>query len=318
MTARARLKAELAAVRAQIRDGALDLAQARLEEIGRDADLAALGELTLLGLPRKYQSVLLALAKARGDGRARLGLQYFLVPEPSILAPYARFSEDERRQMAAAARQEVPAVLHQVWIGPRPVPPTVAAWRAHAAAHGLTHRLWREADLDAAGIEADPMFAAMRARGDFPGAVDVARYHILRDHGGLYLDCDWYPARQDIGLADRLPMRGLMALAEEVPRMTGAGSVLLANSFIGAPPGHPALVRITEVLPQVLADLPDAPAWWATGPLLFTVIARAGAVVLAEAGLIAAPAPEGATAETLAARAAARHEGGLLMAWKPW
>ena len=160
----------------------------------------------------------------------------------------------------------------------------------------------------------------MLERGDYPGAVDVARYRLLRDHGGIYLDCDWYPARDDISFRHRLPLLGLTALAEDVPRLTGAGSLLLSNAFIAAPPGHPALARIVEVLPQVLDRLPQAPAWWATGPLLFTVIARAGAVTLADAGLVAGAAPAGASAAEIAAlcAAATRDDAGLLLAWKPW
>ncbi len=44
--------------------------------------------------------------------------------------------------------------------------------------------------------------------GDLPGAVDVARYFILHAQGGIYLDCDWYPARDDLSFADVLPLIG--------------------------------------------------------------------------------------------------------------
>ena len=98
----------------------------------------------------------------------------------------------------------------------------------------------------------------MMDRADYPGAVDVARYAILEREGGIYLDCDWYPARDDIGFHDLLPLLGLTALAEDIPRNTGAGALLLANSFIAAPPGHPVLARLTAALPAVLAEMPRA------------------------------------------------------------
>lgn len=50
---------------------------------------------------------------------------------------------------------------------------------------------------------------------DYPGAVDVARYKLLDRFGGIYLDCDWYPARDDLSFDAVLPMIGLMAFDEK-------------------------------------------------------------------------------------------------------
>lgn len=160
----------------------------------------------------------------------------------------------------------------------------------------------------------------MLGRSDFPGAVDVARYAILSREGGVYLDCDWYPGRRDVAFHDRLPMIGLTAMAEPVPRITAAGTMLLANSFIAAPPAHPVFARLMAALPGLSAVLPGAPAWWATGPLPFTLAARAGALSLADAGLVAGAAADGAAEADVAAMAAANEgrDGGLLIAWKPW
>ena len=111
-------------------------------------------------------------------------------------------------------------------------------------------------------------------------------------------------------------MTGLTAMAEEVPRLTGKGPVLLANSFIAAPPGHPVMVRLRAVLPLAAAAIPGAPAWWTTGPLIFTLIARDGPMTLAGAGLVAAALPRAAPFAQV--EAALGRDGGLLIAWKSW
>ncbi len=312
--------ATLADIRRLLAEKDFAAAEDRLLDLSNAHDQHLMGEVTALGLPRRLHSAYLRLAKAKGDAVAKAGYQYLLVPPPEVFAPYGRFSADETRAIAQKNREAVPPKIHQIWIGNKPVPPSTDAWRRHAQANGYAYRLWREADLEAQGIDADPIFRRMREDGDFPGAVDVARYFILSRIGGIYLDCDFYPARDDMSFGDILPMVGLTAFAEETPRMTGKGSVLLANSFIATPPGHPVFERILEALPEIAERLPRAPAWWGTGPLIFSVVARAGSVTLAGADFVAALLADRAdfsAVEEARAEASAKSDG-LLIAWKSW
>ncbi len=281
---------------------------------------AQLGPHTALGLPRKLHAAYLKLAKIEKDRSRTIALQYTLVPPPDILLAFSHFNSDQLRNMAALNRAPVPRVLHQIWIGSLPVPPAVQAWSDHCARHGLTYRLWREADLAAAGMDQHPSFVDMLARGDYPGAVDVARYLILERFGGVYLDCDWYPARDDLSFADCLPLVGLCALAEDIPRQTGLGSLLLTNSFLASPPGHPVWTRIIDAMPKAMAALPDAPAWWSTGPLLLTVVLRGTSFTVPEAGLVAANLERQAPFSAVEAARETAHskDGGLLIGWKSW
>lgn len=310
----------LTEVRKLLEAGEFARAREILDQLKKDPEIAALGPMTVLGLPRPLHSVMLKLAKTEGDALNRIAYQYTLVPPPAMLAKHAGFTSDERLRMVTADRQPVPRVIHQIWIGPNPPPVTTTAWDAHARMHGYGYKLWREADLRTIGVDQNPVFANMLDRGDFPGAVDVARYVILQQRGGIYLDCDWYPARNDISFHHRLPLIGLSVIAEKTPRDTGVGSVLLSNAFIAAPAAHPVFARIVEVLPEVLRAMPDAPAWWSTGPLLFTVVCRGGTVAIADAAIIAGTVAHDASeamVERLCAEAV-RSDGGLLLAWKPW
>ncbi|WP_102108695.1 glycosyltransferase [Oceaniglobus roseus] len=295
-----------------------DLAGARavLDGLRGDGAPDAMGPLTALGLPRRLHAAYLKLAKAEGDAAARIALQYFLVPPPEALSALARMPDEARRACSAAARAAVPDVLHQVWIGPAPVPPACAAWAGVARRNGFEYRLWREDDLEIAGFTDAPAFRERLERGDYPGAVDAARYLILAREGGVYLDCDWYPARDDLGLAEALPMLGLAALAEDTPRLTGAGSPFLTNSLIACPPAHPVMAHLNAILPDVVATLPGGPAWWVTGPLIFTLVAAQAPVTLAPRGLVQGNLAKGAGAAELDAMR--ETAGGFLIGWKPW
>ncbi len=175
---------KLAAARRCIAKGDFANARAILDALSKERDRHLMGEETALDLPRRLHSVFLALAKAQGDVVSRVGYQYHLVPAPEIFEPYGRFSADERRVIAAKNREPVPKILHQIWIGDKDVPVSTPAWAAHAEKHGLDYRLWREVDLEREGVFSNPIFAAMLAERDYPGAVDVARYIILSKLGG--------------------------------------------------------------------------------------------------------------------------------------
>ncbi|MCZ7928753.1 glycosyltransferase [Rhizobium pusense] len=160
----------------------------------------------------------------------------------------------------------------------------------------------------------------MLSEGDYPGAVDVARYILLERFGGIYLDCDWYPARDDVSFDSFLPLAGLTVFDEKTPRNTGQGSMLLANSFIAAPAAHPVFRKMLAAFPDILEEMPRAPAWWSTGPLIFTVIARQGSISLAPAAFVAASVPDRTPFDTVdeIRRDLAKDAGGLLIAWKSW
>jgi mannosyltransferase OCH1-like enzyme len=276
---------------------------------------------TSLGLPRRLQSARLKLAKAEGDAMSKIAYQFHLVPPPQTLARHAGFSAAERQKMVDLSRVDVPRCIHQIWLGPRPAPSTVAAWADHAALHGYQYKLWREADLVQSGYDRSPAMRHMLEDGDFPGAVDVVRYMILRDLGGIYLDCDWYPARSTKTFHHTLPLTGLGVFAEDIPRNTGTGSTLFANSFIATPPDHPVFAKLCEILPSVVDELGDAPAWWSTGPLVFTILARSGPVSLADMAFATRSMPAGTPldeVEALAEEMEATESAGLMIAWKPW
>ena len=193
-------------------------------------------------------------------------------------------------------------------------------WREYAQRHGWAYRLWDEAGIAKLGAADDPAYCQRMERGDFAGAVDVARYHLLLREGGLYLDCDWVPVG-DRPPSEAIPATGLSAIAETTPRLTGAGSPFLNNSVIAAPPGHPALQMLIDRIPEVIRRLPEGPAWWVTGPLVFTLAARSGPMTVLDSQIACGVSPpEASRAEVEAAAETLARSGSpaLFHLWKPW
>lgn len=320
MLTKAHLAALMETLEKQAEAGGIGQALLRLEAAAAHGLGPDLGPLTALGVPRKLLAARLRLARAANLPLDRLALQAFAVPPAGVLAPLFTADAAQRAALRAAADHAVPRVMHQIWIGDVP-PAACAVWADYAARHGWGYRLWDLPALAAAGLDRDPVFAAMLAAGDLPGAVDVARYHLLLREGGVYLDCDWYPARADLPPDAALPLTGLSALSEATPRLTHTGGLLLSNALIAAPPGHPALSMVIKALPAVAEHLPGGPAWWTTGPLVFTLAARCGPVGLLPHDTVAATEPRGTPQSVVAARAArlqAEEAPGLLIAWKGW
>lgn len=311
----------LAEARAALQAG--DLPQAR-EIAALLAGLPAepLGPLTMAGVPRRLHALLLRIAKAEGDVAAKAGWQVTQVPPPGVLAPFVALDEAQTARALALATVPVPRVLHQVWIGPLAPPANLDAWRAQAQASGWGHRLWREADIEtlwtaAADRGAEAAYREMLTRGDYPGAVDVARYALLQAEGGVYLDADCWPVGP--GLEAYVPVTGLIAAAEPVPRVTGAGAAMFENAVIGCPPGHPAMTALLRAVPAAMAAIRRAPAWWVTGPLLFTLAARQGPVTLLPDRFWGPRLRAGAgLSERDRAVAEARARGSFTITWKSW
>lgn len=310
--------AELARLDALIRAGGAGAALALADQLATaaaDDPAQPLGPPTLAGLPRRLHAARLRLARAQGDMVAKLGWQATQGPGFEALLPLAQFTADERARAAALAGAPVPRLLHQVWIGSLPRPPALAAWRDWCAAHDREYLLWDEAALAGIGAPDHPAYRAMLAAGDYPGAVDVARYLILQARGGIYLDADFHPNPGGGDFGDYLPAHGLSALAEDVPRVTGRGPVLLTNALIAAPAGHPVMAALLRIMPEAVRSLPRAPAWWVTGPLVFTLLARLCPLGMAAHDIVAGRLPRRAPPEALAQF---RGQPGLLIDWKSW
>jgi Glycosyltransferase sugar-binding region containing DXD motif len=155
------------------------------------------------------------------------------------------------------APEAIPRRLHQVWLGPRPVPDRWAArWRARH--RHWTYRLWREADVEAIlpdGLR--PAWEHFLGKAIWHGAADVARVAILLREGGVYVDIDSEPVRS----LDGAPfMRGTFFAGLELG--TPEAPVRITNGVIGTTRDHPILIDYAE---RIAAAEVIEPPWRTVG-----------------------------------------------------
>lgn len=138
----------------------------------------------------------------------------------------------------------VPRIIHQIWVGPDPLPDEFASyietWRHHHPK--WTHRLWTEENLP---TDLRHPEALERIRHPAERA-DILRLELLWRQGGVYVDADFECRRAMdpyIGDAD-------FFTAWLKPRPEGKPG-RVNNAFVGSVPGHPLLERaLDELRPQ--------------------------------------------------------------------
>jgi mannosyltransferase OCH1-like enzyme len=139
-----------------------------------------------------------------------------------------------------AAALSVPRTIHQIWIGPDPLPdehrPWIKGWKRHHP--NWNHRLWTEADLRG-GLDLTRPEVRERLRAPVERA-DILRLEILYRHGGVYVDTDVECLR---------PIDDVLGDREFVIACLKPGQV--TNTFVASVPGHPLLERaLREVRPM--------------------------------------------------------------------
>jgi hypothetical protein len=160
----------------------------------------------------------------------------------------------------------VPKILHQIWLGPNPLPEREAAWAATWREHypAWEHREWREADLPA--LAGELLCGRMILdRSLNPGLrSDLLRYELLRLFGGMYADYDIE------ALANYEEHFEPESVHFHEEREGWAG-----NGWIVSPRGHPFITTICQRLARETRAAPapgkafDHYVFEATGPKMF-------------------------------------------------
>jgi len=150
--------------------------------------------------------------------------------------------------------QRIPRVFHRIWLGPEPMPEAECrlgeTWARHHP--GWEQRLWRDDDLPELGVPAEII-----ARAENPVELaDVARFHIIARHGGVYVDTDFECLR---------PLDSLLKGVDAFAAFQLPGEVNTA--LLGATAGHPAFRRAAELVTETFGR---APLPGSTGPPFFT------------------------------------------------
>ena len=159
-----------------------------------------------------------------------------------------------------SAGGSIPRAIHQIWIGPNPLPDEFAQYaRQWEALHpGWSYCLWTNDKLAAEFPEHDPSAWGST----WAAQSDVWRLLILERFGGLYVDTDFEPFRSFESL-----IAGAAFLASRIG-VQGGKDDNIANGLLACEPGHP-LIR-AAVAAAMDGTAQGLPILEAAGPAMMT------------------------------------------------
>jgi mannosyltransferase OCH1-like enzyme len=171
----------------------------------------------------------------------------------------------EATQFATA--KTIPKIIHQVWIGPHPAP---KKWMKTFQEDYLKENpdwdyiLWDETKIKTLKMVNQELYDQET---DLPGKVDILRYEILYQFGGVYIDadCRWINHKSLNELLPKVSKKGLFSCRED--------HRLIGNSVIGSVPGNPIIAFVMNTISDHYHELRITNQWesWiATGPVIFT------------------------------------------------
>ncbi len=150
---------------------------------------------------------------------------------------------------------QIPKKLHQIWIGPNPVPSHhekwIAGWKRQHP--DWEHRLWNEKAL--VDVLPEAALTYYHAAQSYAGKADVARIWLVHELGGVYVDTDFQCLRP----IDEL-LHGCRAFVA-----FSRYDAKIINALFGAVSNHPFLRALTNNLPNHF----DPAVANKAGPLLF-------------------------------------------------
>lgn len=140
----------------------------------------------------------------------------------------------------------IPKVMHQIWIGPRGIPPLYQNYvnECKKLHPDWEFKIWRDEDIDALNLEYGDIYEKARS---YAGKADVARYEILYRFGGVYRDMDAKCLRSindlnhlyDFYVPLDMPITAWVKWIGRIP---------LNNGIIGSSPKHPILKRALDIV----------------------------------------------------------------------
>lgn len=163
----------------------------------------------------------------------------------------------------------IPKIIHQLWIGPKPAPiKLMNTWKEKHP--DFEYILWNESEFAKRGITFRTA-AKMELTKEICGKVDMMRWELLYQYGGVFIDADSFCIEP---LDDTFMNKVAFATYEN----ENARNNLVANGNMGFPPGHP-LCR--DIIEWILSDestelICGFKAWYSVGPALLTKFLNTG------------------------------------------
>jgi FkbM family methyltransferase len=157
----------------------------------------------------------------------------------------------------------IPKLVHRVWFGPNPIPGEYERWWHAWQRQWPDHEFvtWTDAEVSSLAL----MRAKIAEAEGYPRKADIARYEILLENGGVYLDCDIKPLQYQNFSESDAP---LIVCNEDV------NEAYCSIGFIAAEKDNPLLQTICETVN--LLPINVQPPNKETGPYFFGKMLKAG------------------------------------------
>ncbi len=157
----------------------------------------------------------------------------------------------------------IPKHIHQIWIGPNPIPPKLIALmdRLREAHPNWKYTLWKNEDVPQMPHHAQVVFDRFYNNGEYAFACDILRYYILMKFGGVYMDCDFALTRG--ASLDMLPLeKNTLLVNQRVHPSDTSFKYRLQNCFMASAPDATFARRIFDSIGRIryiLTDLKRCP-----------------------------------------------------------
>ena len=140
----------------------------------------------------------------------------------------------------------VPKIIHQIWLGPNKRPDIwMDTWKNDYIKQNpdWTYKLWTETELENLSMTNKQIFNKEQF---YNGKSDIARYEILYQQGGVFMDADslWInkPNNSLNPILDMTKTSGMFCAEEPVNKWS------IANGVIGFTKGHPILKQMIDFI----------------------------------------------------------------------
>lgn len=151
------------------------------------------------------------------------------------------YKKNNLRRLTSQKKPLIPKKIHQIWVG-KNEPPAIFKWcQASIKKYhpDWEYKLWRDEDIERLHLVNRKFYDSAQNYGE---RSDIARYEILYQLGGVYLDVDFESIRAlDILHYTYDFYAGMVPLSCQS---------FIANGVIGSRPGHPILKYCIDTIHQ--------------------------------------------------------------------
>jgi hypothetical protein len=156
------------------------------------------------------------------------------------------------RYTRRSLQKRIPAYIHQIWIGTKPIPEQYKKWqKSWQEKHPRwQYKLWTNIDVAQYTWSSRLLKLAYHNAVNYAAQADILRFDILYQYGGVYIDIDTQALE---------PLDGLISQFDFFAILYGPhkGTLVIDTFFIGAIPHHPILARTLQLIEQYAEQLPD-------------------------------------------------------------